>query len=82
MNMDNMIRGYRPLNLIPDHAYDRFEDADIITKTCECCNGSGKIYYSCCGVEVESDTTICPECGDEFTPDPEKCNECDGMGEG
>lgn len=78
--MDNLILGNRFSDYVPD-LYSRSEDAEIRMITCPDCDGTTKVYYSCCGIQIDSDTTVCPECGDDCTPDPETCDKCDDNGE-
>ena len=51
---------------------------------CECCEGTGKDFFSCCGVDMRgNDIDICPDCkehtGWDGTSDGD-CTECDGEG--
>ena len=52
---------------------------------CESCEGTGKDFHSCCGVDMRgNDYDICPDCkehtGWSGLKDAEFCTECHGTG--
>ena len=52
-------------------------------KDCHDCDGSGGVYYSCCGdpFEESPDSDICPTCGEHCGEgDFERCESCNGNG--
>ena len=63
-------------------------DLSKMTPTeCEECDGTGKIWFSCCGDELnkgdfEGDDVSCPTCKEHCSIDDyEKCEACNGTGE-
>lgn len=53
------------------------------TKPCENCEGTGKVFYSCCGDDISgNDIDLCPTCYEHCdTEDGEPCEDCNGTGE-
>ena len=53
------------------------------TITCEECEGTGKVFYSCCGDDIRgNDIDLCPTCYEHCdTEEGEPCESCDGKGE-
>lgn len=53
------------------------------SKPCETCDGTGKTYTSCCGVEMYGseyeDYDICPTCKEHLGGE-EECEDCGGTG--
>jgi RecJ-like exonuclease len=58
-----------------------------MTTECKECDGTGKIWFSCCGDELnegmfEGDDCLCPTCNEHCSIDDyDKCTDCDGKGE-
>ena len=56
----------------------------IETGECECCKGTGKDFFSCCGDDMRgSDLDLCPSCHKHTGWDGSsygECTECDGEG--
>ena len=54
------------------------------TGECGCCEGTGKNFFSCCGVDMRgNDIDICPDCKEHTGWDGSSygdCTECDGEG--
>lgn len=52
--------------------------------TCSECDGTGKVYYSCCGDDVKGtlheDYGICPTCKEHLSGEYEDCESCNGTG--
>ena len=52
--------------------------------TCSECDGTGKVYYSCCGDDVKGtlyeDYGICPTCKEHLSGEHEDCESCNGTG--
>lgn len=75
--MDEIIRRAPSGNSFPDGSYERSEDVSVKMKTCDSCEGSGKIYYcSECDVNIQ----LC-KCGDGQIIQSERCEDCIGEGE-
>ena len=55
-----------------------------LMEDCPECDGSGEVYYSCCGDDIKGttweDIEICPTCR-EHLGGPETCPTCAGTGE-
>ena len=54
-------------------------------KECFACEGTGKNFYSCCGIDMRGkDLDICPDCkehtGWDGLKNAEDCDECKGTG--
>jgi hypothetical protein len=49
---------------------------------CPTCEGTGRVYYSCCGDDIRgNDIDLCPTCYEHCdTEDGEECEECGGSG--
>jgi len=54
------------------------------TQTTECkeCEGTGRVYISCCGDDIRgNDIDLCPTCYEHCdTEDGEECEACAGTG--
>ena len=50
---------------------------------CDECEGTGEVYYSCCGDDMKGsdfeDVDICPTCR-EHVGGPQTCESCGGTG--
>ena len=51
---------------------------------CNECEGSGLVYYSCCGDNVKNtlaeDIGLCPSCCEHLGGEYEDCENCNGTG--
>jgi hypothetical protein len=48
---------------------------------CSECEGTGKVYYSCCGDDMRGfDIDLCPTCKEHCGDDGEVCESCNGTG--
>lgn len=72
-----MIRRAPSGNSFPDGSYERSEDASVKMKTCESCDGNGKVFF--CG-ECDENIEDCA-CGEGRVLQSEKCDYCNGEGE-
>lgn len=53
-------------------------------KDCEECEGTGEVYYSCCGDDIRHqlpENDLCPTCKEHCGDEGEICEECKGTGE-
>lgn len=51
---------------------------------CQECEGTGKVYFSCCGDDMRGrlgESDICPTCKEHCGDEGEDCEECKGTGE-
>lgn len=53
-------------------------------RDCPECDGTGEVYYSCCGDDVKhtihEDYGICPTCKEHLSGEYSECEECNGSG--
>lgn len=51
---------------------------------CPECEGTGKVYYSCCGDNVKNteaeDIGLCPTCSENLDGEHSDCESCEGTG--
>lgn len=51
---------------------------------CSNCEGTGEVYFSCCGDDIRHqlpEDDLCPTCKEHCGDESEKCEECNGTGE-
>ena len=58
------------------------EDREDEQIECEYCEGTGRLFFSCCGDDIRgNDIDLCPTCHEHCdTEEGEECEECNGTG--
>ena len=66
-----------------EHDYiEHSRQFDHVPKNCPECEGTGKIYLSCCGDDMTvTDFDICPTCHEHCGRDWDTCEDCKGTGQ-
>ena len=57
-------------------------DAQPRAEECQECEGTGRVFYSCCGDDIRgNDIDLCPTCHEHCdVEDGEECESCGGTG--